>query len=270
MTIRSRRNRTVDLGRLVAGIRGPNVDTRLWKVLAFALDESFVDEKHGVFVDVKCFPGGEEYTARVGTDYAGAKFGFYMGKIHKDDELEISIPLGDPAEGPVVSRRLWSAADLPPQEVIDHDDDVVLVVEKDKFFRVYVSGDGKIVFDNKKIRIGNEDADEKLVLGSTFRDKQKSMNDSLKTQFGNLSTALDNFNTALTTLSSSATFAGVLIPAAALAAKAAFTAFCTTGGLAISSAKQAADSLKSAVGDFETAGSNNQDFLSEVANVAKK
>lgn len=204
MAIRSRQNRMPDLGRLVAGIRGPNVDTRLWTVLAYALDDSFVDEEHGVFVDVKCFPGGEEFTCRVGSEYAGAKFGLYTGSIKKDDELEISIPLGDPAEGPIVSRRLWSAADPPPELVKDHPDDIVLVLEKDRSLRVKI-GDFTVEIDASVsptvARFKTDDGDvfkltkdglelgvtpdDKMALAQLVKDEVQKVIDALNDHIGN-------------------------------------------------------------------------------------
>ena len=37
----------------------------------------------------------------------------------------LSVPAGDAAEGPVVVSRLWSAADLPPQQAIDNPEEVI-------------------------------------------------------------------------------------------------------------------------------------------------
>jgi hypothetical protein len=121
----------------------PGIDTRTWTSLARALGESQVDAQHGVFVDVQLLPSGETLTARVPADYAGKSFGFYA-RIHKDDDLVVALPGGDPANGPVVIARLWSNADTPPQEAIDAPDDIMLVVEKDKKLLIKTSGSGTV------------------------------------------------------------------------------------------------------------------------------
>ncbi len=263
MTLRSRRSSSIDLSRLVAAVRGPNVDTRIWTSYGYAAGDSQVDSKHGVFVDVVLLPGGEAMTAKVGSPYAGAGFGFYGGKIHKDDLLEISIPLGDPDEGAFVTARHWSAGFTPPQKAIDNPDDLLLALEKDKKFRVVTSGEGTISFiTEKKVFLGEEDAEENVIIGKTFRDKQKSLNDSLKQGFSDLSSALDQLSTAINTFGTGLTFAGVLIPAAAAAMKLIATAFGTQGMMAASAAKMAADNLKAAVDQFESDADDNQNLLS--------
>jgi hypothetical protein len=149
MLARSRVSTKMDVGRLGASLARPGIDTRSWVTLAIALDESQVDEKHGVFVDVMFMPTGEKYTARVPSSYAGNGFGFYA-RIHKDDEVAVVIPRGNPAEGCIVIPRLWSASDLPPKDVIDNPDDIVLVIEKDKNLRLHVQGEGKVIVQIEK------------------------------------------------------------------------------------------------------------------------
>jgi len=105
------------------------------------------------------------------------------------------------------------------------------------------------------VRLGDENATEKVILGSSFRQAQSQMNSSLETAIGQLGTAIQTLGTSLT-------FAGVLIPAAALAAKAAVAAFAVAGQLATQAMSQA-------VSDFESAASSNQDFNSNVATVKK-
>lgn len=121
----------------------PGLDTRTWESLAYALGESVVDPGHGVFVDVKLVPSGEEYTARVPSAYAGKGFGLYT-KIHKDDSLQVSVPSGDPAHGCVVTGRFWNADDTPPQAAVDAPDDVLLVIESARNLSIVVAGGGFI------------------------------------------------------------------------------------------------------------------------------
>lgn len=144
MRSRTRVGTSIDVQRLGQAIARPGLDTRLWVSLAVALDESFMDPNHGPFVDVYLMPSQQEVTARIPAAYAGNGFGTSEGTIHKDDELLVIAPSGDPNEGCVVTCRLWSAADLPPQQAIDNPDDVVTVLEEDKSYYVAVQGSGDI------------------------------------------------------------------------------------------------------------------------------
>jgi len=142
MLTRTRISKALDVGRLGAAICRPGMDTRIWVSLAVAKADSMVMDD-GVFVDVTLVPSGEEITARVGADYEGPGFGFYS-KIKKDDDLVVAIPSGDSSIGSVVIKRLWSAADAPPDKADTYKDDVVLVIEKDKNIRITVSGGGTV------------------------------------------------------------------------------------------------------------------------------
>lgn len=153
----TRISRHMDVGRLGASLARPGIDTRCWVSLAIATEDSVVDQEHGVFVDVTLVPSGEEYTARVPADYAGGGFGFYA-KIREDDELVVVVPTGDAAEGPVVVSRLWSAADLPPQQAVDDPEEVMLIVEEGKNLRLTTSGSGSIVIESGDVKIGSENA----------------------------------------------------------------------------------------------------------------
>lgn len=285
MLRRSRVSSTPDMNRLSQGVSRPGIDPRIWCSHAYAMEEAEFDEKHGWFIDVQLIPTGEEITCHVPSQYAGNEFGESECTIHKDDHLFVLIPNGDPGMGSVVIARLWTETDKPPEYVKNNKKDYVRVQEKDTSWRVRMKGDDdKHVLEGKKIRLGDQDADEKLVLGSTFRDKQKTLDDSLKSKFGDLSSALDSLKNALTQLSSDIstfgsglTFAGLLIPPAALAQKAIATVFGLQGSMhasdastAAGNAKTAADGLKAAVSDFESAAGDNQDYLSECANVAKE
>lgn len=258
--LRSRVGTSVDIGKLSQALARPGIDTRTWLSLAYALGESVVDKEHGVFVDVMLAPTGERMTARVATEYAGAGFGFYGGAVHKDDELLVGVPLGDPAEGAVVLRRLWSAADKPPQQAIDAPSEVVLVVEKDKTHRTVTSGSGKTLHESEasvtlktgKVLLGDEDATEQVPLGTTWRSKEVELHNQLVTQLGTLSTLL-------TTAGASLSAAGplVLLPPAGASISAA--------GAALTSAVTAVTNMASAITAYETAASTAQNFLSEVS-----
>lgn len=141
----------MDVSRLGEAMARPGMDTRVWISLAIAMGDSMVEAADpdngagGVWVDVMILPTGEEYTARVAADYQGDGFGFYGGKIHKDDELVVQAPDGDPSNGLVVHSRLYSATSAPSQDALNNPDDVSLVVEKDKSLRLTVQGEGQVI-----------------------------------------------------------------------------------------------------------------------------
>lgn len=143
----SRASGLMDMNRLGAALARPGMDTRITSSYAYANDESHYDAAHGVFVDVTLAPSGQVLTARVPADYAGKGFGFYA-RIHKDDELLVVLPNGDPSDGPVVVARLWSQADTPPAEAGTDEDEVMLVVEKDKNLRLKTTGKGVVEVDS--------------------------------------------------------------------------------------------------------------------------
>lgn len=138
-----RQSSSPDIGRLSAGLQRPGMDTRIWVSLAFAVDDSAVQDE-GVFVDVVLLPTGETMTARVPAEYAGESFGLYS-QILKDDEVVVEIPRGDPNEGAVVTRRLWNKQDKPPQVAKDNPKDFILVVKKDVNLRLVTSGTGQVL-----------------------------------------------------------------------------------------------------------------------------
>ncbi len=256
---RARVNTSVDIGRLSAGLARPGMDTRVWESVAYAQDESYLDPQHGIFVDVILAPTGEELTVRVGAEYAGNGFGLYLGTIHKDDELLVGVPLGDPSEGPVVLRRLWSAADKPPQEAIDHPEEILLVAEKNLNVRLIAKEDGKVYVkgetvtaETDNVRLGAEDATEQVPLGTTWRAKESAMHSTLQTQLGTLSTLLGTAGGSLTT-------AGplTLLPPAGAAIAAA--------GAALTSAVAAVTAMQTAIAQYEAEAAAAQNLLSEVS-----
>lgn len=148
---------TFDLSRLARGLRGPNMDTRVWLRVAYVT--SFRIDADGVWADVR--PTDERktvYTARVGSPYAGNGFGFYAADMAVDDDVLIGAPDGNPNHGVVVLARLFSKAEPPPQLGIDHPEDVALVVKKDKTIRVAVSGGGNVAITvvDGKVLLGGE------------------------------------------------------------------------------------------------------------------
>lgn len=148
------------------------MDPRAWVSLAVALDESKVDSKFGVFVNVQLLPTGEKYTAIVPAVYAGEGFGLYA-PIHKDDDLVVAIPSGDPKLGIVVVSRMWTAADTPPADAKSDPNDVLLVVEEGKNLRLKVQGSGNVnlIVADGMVNLGEESPSDFVALAQKVLDQ---------------------------------------------------------------------------------------------------
>jgi Type VI secretion system/phage-baseplate injector OB domain len=136
----SRVSGTLDTSRLGAALRGPGMDTRTWISYA-VIDAVTVDNAEGVFCNVTCLPSNQQYTARLGHIYSGAGFGMYC-PVEVDDEVIVSAPSGDPDQGLVVTQRLHSASDPPPEELGANPIDVLLVAKEGRTVRILLSGGG--------------------------------------------------------------------------------------------------------------------------------
>lgn len=166
MLKRTRVSPTPDFARIAAAVSRPGIDPRIWESLAF-VRAVVVDPTEGVFVDVTLLPSQVETTARLGATYAGASFGVYL-PVAVGDEVLVSAPSGDPAEGMVVAERLWSPSDPPPQEVVDHPEDALIHVKPGKTIRIVVSEGGRIL-------LGGADSSEAVPLGNTLVDALRAL-----------------------------------------------------------------------------------------------
>jgi len=199
MLKRTRVSTTIDMRRVGEAVSFPGIDPRINESLAFALDEQKVDAQFGPFVDVVLLPSEMHVTCRVGAEYAGNGFGLYHGKIHKDDQLLVEFPNGDPAEGGVVVKRFWNGADLPPKLAGSNEGDTAWVIEDKMTFRLVTSGTGgKVYFQSDdtvtltspKVRLGDESATEQYVLGTTYRQNEFQMNTTLQASWTTVQTVL--------------------------------------------------------------------------------
>ena len=157
----------IDFNMLSKAMTRPGIDPRSWCSLAI-VQSVVIDEAAGVFCDVLLMPSKRRETARLGAAYAGSGFGFYA-PVKVDDEVLVSAPGGDPAQGLVITQRLWSPADVPPAGLEATPEDVVLVVEADKSLRLTVQGGGDVVITaaDGKVKLGGEAASQPVALGST-------------------------------------------------------------------------------------------------------
>jgi hypothetical protein len=140
------------------------MDPRSWCSLAI-VQSVVVDEAEGVFCDVLLMPSKRRETARLGAAYAGSGWGLYAPPM-VDDEVLVSAPSGDPAQGLVITSRLWSPADVPPADAATHPEDVLLTVRPDKSLRLVVSGGGKVVLGTADASRGVARLDDTTTGGS--------------------------------------------------------------------------------------------------------
>lgn len=139
----TRVSRSLDTSRLGQAMARPGMDPRRWVSLAI-VEAVHVDPVEGVFVDVTLLPQRQTETARLGTEYAGNGFGFYA-PLQPEDEVLVEAPSGDPDEGLILSRRLWSPSDPPPAEAVSNKEDVALRVRPGQNIRILVNNGGRAI-----------------------------------------------------------------------------------------------------------------------------
>ncbi len=112
------------------------------------------------------------------------------------------------------------------------------------------------VIESGKVRLGEENASDWLILGSTFRDKQKTMNQKLTLQLTAAKIALTLAKTLLNTAGASmaAPIVGAIAAGPQIAA----------ASVALGQAADAIGNAGQAVSDFESAGASN-DYLSAIS-----
>lgn len=250
MLRRSRVGSSMDTSRLSNAVSRPGIDPRLNISLAYALDDSSVDKAHGHFVEVQLLPSEVEVTCRVPPQYAGDTFGEHKGLIYKDDELVIGIPDGDPAAGCFVLARPMSAVAKPSALAVSNPKDHITSLKKDLNYWVEVLGKGSFNIRSPQVRIGDENATEQLMLGTTYRDKESSLHSTLEAQLATLAGFI-------TVAGASLTAGGplTLLPPAGVAIAAA--------GAALTSAVTSITQMQTAIQQFEGFASK---YLSPVAN----
>jgi hypothetical protein len=145
------------------------MDPRAWCSLAI-VQSVVVDEAEGVFCDVLLMPSKRRETARLGAAYAGSGWGLYAPPM-VDDEVLVSAPSGDPAQGLVITSRLWSPADVPPADAATHPEDVLLTVRPDRSLRIKVQGGGNVILavDTGKVFLGSETGTEAVAKGESLK-----------------------------------------------------------------------------------------------------
>ena len=201
--LRSKVTRGIDMARFSNAVSRPGIDPRIWVSYAVLTSEPYietVDGRQDVVVDLTLMPSLQEETARVGSIYAGNGFGFYA-PMHKDDEVLVVAPSGDPDAGLVVIQRMWSPADPPPPEINASPEDVTLVVEEGKNLHLMTMGGGTIYLDaldggSLTVNVGgtgnvNLNVDQgKIYLGAEAGTEPAAKATSLKTYLDSLQAAI--------------------------------------------------------------------------------
>lgn len=166
---------SLDFNMLSKALTRPGIDPRSWCSLAI-VQSVVIDEAAGVFCNVLLMPSKRRETARLGAAYAGSGFGFYA-PVKVDDEVLVTAPGGDPAQGLVITQRLWSPADVPPAGLESTPEDVVLVVEPDKSLRLTVQGGGNVILavDTGKVFLGSETGTEAVAKGESLKSYLQSI-----------------------------------------------------------------------------------------------
>ena len=111
------------------------------------------------------------------------------------------------------------------------------------------------IIKSEKIRLGEEGASDWLILGSTFRDKQKTMNKKMSIQLALAKSSLSVAKTALQTAGSS--MATPIVGAIAAGPQ------IVAASVAIDLAAQALGEVGTAINDFESGGATH-DYLSAI------
>lgn len=173
----------MDTGRIGAAVSGAGVDSREWGAVALVLSDPRVEPGVGYLCRVRLLMTDVETTAAIATGYAGGGFGAHA-PIRKDDQVLVQCPGGLPDGGYYVVGRYWCKADPPPQQVVDHPEDVHLVVAPGESLRVVVSGGGNVEIEASgagridltanEVRAGAAPV-QRMILGDAYRGAEDLM-----------------------------------------------------------------------------------------------
>ena len=158
---------TPDVGLIGEALKRPGMDTRVWSEQAI-VEKIVIDADHGVLLDVICLATGVSETAKLFAAYNGNRYGLHL-PVLVDDEVLVLAPMGEPDFGLIALPTSWDGADPPPQEIVDHPEDVVLVVREDTKFRLVLEGDGDAIIDPRgsgKVFLGGETGLQPAALGT--------------------------------------------------------------------------------------------------------
>lgn len=206
-----------DVAKMASALERPGIDPR--KFVDLAVVTHVAVGMDGIHADVETITGIVETTA-LAPPYSGPGFGLYL-PIDVDDFVVLAMPDGMFNAGGRIVGRTWDTGTPPPAEVVDHPEDVALVVKPGQTIRIIVSGGGDAVIearDGGKVKLGSEDADEPPMTKTDGGDMIRALEAAILTLVSNPlgAAALTAFKTALQALPPGAgTHAGQPWPVAA-------------------------------------------------------
>lgn len=148
---------SVDLARMAEALQRPGIDPRTWTTLAVVTSVNVTET--GVYCGILTIAGIEE-TAALAPEYAGDGFGLYA-PIEVEEMVLVAFPEGTPNTGARIIARVWDGGERPPQDVLDHPEDFVIVVKPGASLRLVAQGDGDVIVEAKgggRVKLGGEDA----------------------------------------------------------------------------------------------------------------
>lgn len=204
---RTRLGPQMDIGRIARGLARPGADTRHWvsyATVAAIDDDGEIDLSNpnaivitpgGIDVDVVLEPSGYPMTCRYGQ--AAAAF-FFGGPLKVGDQVVVEIPDGDssmigsivgPTSGPN------GAADVVPVGADGKpifQNDRVLLMSKGVPIELRTDGGQSLLLNpDGTIQIGGKDASQQLVLGTTYRGQEGTMNQDIIAALTTFSAAVE-------------------------------------------------------------------------------
>jgi hypothetical protein len=186
--------RELDVAAMREALAGPGADPRVWVArgtVATVGDDGTVDYEtdgatviapRGIDVDVVIEPIDHPVTCRYGLSYGG---GVILTPIHTGDLVLVLMPFGDLATVPEIVKVLGGPHT--PLPVNDADslpffrNDRVFIYGSEVPIDLLVSGGARLLINpDGTIQIG-DGADEQLVLGTTYRSNQQTLDQALLT-----------------------------------------------------------------------------------------
>jgi hypothetical protein len=174
-----------DIAKIAAALERPGIDPR--KFVDMAIVTAVAVGSDGVHADIETVNNLPE-TVALAPPYSGSGFGLYL-PVDVDDAVVIGMPDGQFNLGGRIIGRTWDTGTPPPSEAVDHPEDVALVVKPGQTIRIIVSGGGNIVIearDGGQIRLGNESAAQKALLGDELLSRLGDLISTIATQVGGI------------------------------------------------------------------------------------
>jgi hypothetical protein len=174
-----------DIAKIAAALERPGIDPR--KFVDLGVVTAVAVGADGVHADIETINNLPE-TVSLAPPYSGSGFGLYL-PLDVDDLVVLAVPDGMFNAGGRIVGRTWDAGTPPPPEVVDHPEDVALVVKPGQTIRIVVSGGGNVVVearDDGQVRLGAEDATQKALLGDEVLSRLGTLVSQIATAVGGI------------------------------------------------------------------------------------